>query len=55
MNIDSENQDRILKEWYKLLEEEYHEDDRDRGCNICLDAIELGIIADTSPDQGGGR
>ena len=55
MNIEEENQIRILKEWYKSLDGDYHEEDRDRGCGICLEAIELGIIEDTAPDQEGDR
>ena len=50
-NVDSENQKRILKSWYKILDEEFGEHgDPDDGCDICYEAIQLGIIGDREPE-----
>ena len=51
--IESENQERILKSWYKILDADYgeHNSDPDDGCDICAEAIELGLIGDREPDS----
>ena len=45
MIIEEENQKRILEKWYERLDADYGEHgDPDKGCDICWEALQLGLI-----------
>ncbi len=52
MTVETENQQRILLEWYERLDADYGEhNDSESPCQVCAEAIELGIIGDREPEE----
>ena len=51
LTVEIENRKRILEHWYQALDRDYGEHgDPDDGCDICYEAIQLGIIEDREPE-----
>jgi hypothetical protein len=51
----TENQEKILNNWYSQLDSDYGTHGADEPCQVCQEAVELGIKEEGNPERDDGE